>query len=190
MAEISAGTKEFRKTAMAEIPVLETARLRLRPHRKSDLAANFSMWSDPIVVKHTIGAASTQTQSWMRMITFLGLWELLGYGYWAAEEKSSGQYIGDFGFADFMRGVHPSIAGEPELGWVLTPSAHGKGYATEACLATLAWGDQFLPGHRTVCLISPENIASLRVAEKIGYREIKRATIKELPTVIFERKKS
>lgn len=175
---------------MAEIPVLESARLRLRAHRSADLAANFSLWSDPIVIQHTIGTASTETQSWMRMITFNGLWNLLGYGYWAVEEKSSGLYIGDFGFADFRRGVDPSIAGEPELGWVLTPSAHGKGYATEACLAALAWGDRHLPGNRTVCLISPGNAPSLRVAEKIGYREIMRATIKDQPTIIFERPKN
>ncbi len=147
------------------------------------------MWTEPVVVRHTIVNPSSEPQSWARMMTYRGGWSLLGFGYWAVEEKSSGLFIGDFGFADFKRGAHESIAGVPELGWVLAPAAHGKGYATEAGLAAVAWGDKNLSSPRTVCLISPENTASLRVAEKLGYRELLRTRHKELDTIIFERRK-
>jgi len=59
------------------------------------------------------------------------------------------------------------------------------GYATEAMTAVLAWAG---PAHpRTVCIIDPDNFASLRVAAKLGYREIGRADYKAQPIVVFER---
>ena len=64
----------------------------------------------------------------------------MGFGHWAVEEKASGDFIGDLGFADFKRDIQPSIQGLPELGWVLASRAHGKGYATEAVRAAIAWG--------------------------------------------------
>jgi RimJ/RimL family protein N-acetyltransferase len=75
----------------------------------------------------------------------------------------------------------------PELGWVLACVAQGKGYATEALRAAVAWGDARFGPAPTVCLIDPDNLPSLRVAEKIGYREIKRAAYSGRPTVLFKR---
>ena len=94
---------------------------------------------------------------------------MLGYGYWAVEEKLSGRYVGELGFADFKRDIQPSIAGMPELGWALVPRVHGKGFATEALRAVVAWGDNHFGLMRTVCIIRRDNHASFRVAEKLGY---------------------
>jgi RimJ/RimL family protein N-acetyltransferase len=63
----------------------------------------------------------------------------------------------------------------------------GKGYATEAALVALAWGDAHFGRRRTVCLIAPQNLASIRVAEKCGYRELQRTTYKGNPTILFAR---
>ena len=63
----------------------------------------------------------------------------------------------------------------PEMGWVLSPTVHGKGYASEAIAAALAWADANLPGGRTVCMINPQNAPSLRAAGKAGFREYARA---------------
>jgi len=93
----------------------------------------------------------------------------MGFGYWAVEEKASERFLGEIGFADFKREIVPSIEGVPELGWVLASHAHGKGYATEALNAAIPWGDKNLSASRSVCIIDPENLASLRVAEKCGY---------------------
>jgi len=55
--------------------------------------------------------------------------------------------------------------------WALVPAVHGRGYATEAVGAALAWGERrFGANARTVCIISPENLASIRVATKCGFR--------------------
>ncbi len=56
--------------------------------------------------------------------------------------------------------------------WALLKPAHGKGYATEGLLAATAWGDARFGTVRTFCIIQSGNVASIRVAEKIGFREI------------------
>jgi RimJ/RimL family protein N-acetyltransferase len=128
------------------------------------------MWSDPAVVRYTIGEPSPPQRTWIRLLAYRGHWALLGFGYWAVEERTSGRYIGELGFADFKRDVVPSIAGEPELGWALDPQFHGKGYATEALRAAVAWGDHHLAQRRTFCIIHRDNHRSFRVAEKLGYK--------------------
>jgi len=75
----------------------------------------------------------------------------------------------------------------PELGWALISRVHGKGYATEAVRAVVAWGEQHFGSARTVCIIRPENVASIRVAEKCGYRELQRTAYKGHATIIFAR---
>ena len=106
---------------------------------------------------------------------------------WVAREKGSGRFVGEVGFADFRRDMDPPLGPTPEGGWVLTPAAHGKGYATEAVRAALAWGEAQRGWARTVCIINPENAPSLRVAERCGYREIRRATYKGHPDVVLAR---
>lgn len=169
------------------IPGLETARLRLRAHYAADLPASLAMWQQPAFYQFLGGEALSEEAVWTKMLRHMGLWAVLGYGFWAVEEKASGQYLGVVGFGDWQRGIAPSLKGWPEAGWVLAPAAHGRGYATEAVGAALAWGDQHLPARRTVCLISPGNQASLRVAAKCGYREFSRPTYEAEPVVLLER---
>jgi RimJ/RimL family protein N-acetyltransferase len=70
---------------------------------------------------------------------------------------------------------------------VLVSDAHGKGYATEAVRAVVAWGERRFGNVETVCLIHPDNRASIRVAEKCGYRERQVTTYHGQPTVLFAR---
>jgi RimJ/RimL family protein N-acetyltransferase len=51
----------------------------------------------------------------------------------------------------------------------------------------VAWGDHHFGSVRTVCLIHPENLRSIRVAEKCGYKKFQQTTCKAQPTIIFER---
>ena len=172
---------------MPNIAAIETERLKLRPHRLDDLPACAAMWADPIVTRHIGGIPSTEQQVWARMTGYLGHWSLMGYGYWALEEKATGRYIGELGFADFKRELEPSIAGIPELGWALVSSAHGRGFATEAVRAATAWGDAHFGAARTVCLINPANLPSIRVAQKCGYRQLRESIYKGATVLLFER---
>jgi RimJ/RimL family protein N-acetyltransferase len=172
-----------------EVPVLETERLRLRGHRVEDSTDCAAMWAEPVVVRHTVGKPLTEEESWRRLLSFVGHWAMMGSGYWVVEEKVMGKFVGEVGFADYKREIEPSLKGVPEIGWVLASWAHGKGYATEAVRAAVAWGDAHFSGGRTACIIAPENAASMRVAEKCGYRELARTTYKGKPTVMFVREK-
>lgn len=169
------------------VPVIETPRLRLRAHRLADYAAAAAMWADPAVTRHIGGRASTGEEVWGRVIRYAGHWALLGFGYWAIEEKAGGEFVGELGFADYHRDIIPSIDGVPEAGWALISAVHGRGYATEALNAILHWGDGHFSNPRTVCMIGPDNAASLRVAEKCGYREWVQTHYKGQPATLFER---
>jgi RimJ/RimL family protein N-acetyltransferase len=171
----------------ATVPRLETERLVLRGHRAADFAECSSMWGDPEVTRFIGGRAFPQDEVWTKLLRYVGHWSLMGFGFWVLEDKKNGRFVGEVGFADFKRDIEPSLEGAPEIGWVLAPWAHGRGLATEAVRAALDWGATRLPSKRTVCLISPENLASIRVAEKCGYREFHRTTYKGQPTLLFER---
>ncbi len=174
-------------TAHRAAPEIRTERLLLRPHQLSDVADCVAMWADPEIARFTIGEPSPASRTWQRLLGYRGHWTLLGFGYWAVVENSSGRYVGDLGFADFRRDAHPEIDGLPEIGWALAVHAQGKGYATEALRAVVRWGDGHFGTRRTACRIQRGNQASFRVADKLGYRRLKPATAGDEPVVILVR---
>ncbi len=169
------------------IPVLETGRLRLRGYRASDLDAQAAALADPEVVRHLGGSPFSREETWRKMLASPGLWAMLGYGYWIAERREDGAYLGQIGFADFKRDMTPGIEGIPEMGWIMAPGAQGQGYATEAALAALAWADEALGGGEIVAIISHDNAASIRVAEKAGFSLREEADYKGEPILLFRR---
>ncbi len=168
-------------------PVLKTTRLRLRGHRRDDLADCAALWSDPVVTRFITGRPSTEQQTWARLLFYAGHWTLMNFGYWVVEEADSGGFVGEAGLADFHREIGPSMKGYPEIGFALSPRFHGKGYATEAVQAILSWADQHLSCERTVCLINPENAASLRVALKSGYTIFEEGLYNGQPALFLSR---
>jgi RimJ/RimL family protein N-acetyltransferase len=174
-------------TAGAAIPVIETERLILRGPCAADLDACASMWGDPAVTRFIGGRPLTREESWARILRYVGHWALLGFGYWAVEERGTGRYVGEIGFAEFKREAKPSFEGTPEMGWVLAPWSHGKGFATEAVRAALAWGEATLPSRRTVCMIESGHVASIHVARKCGYVDFGSTAYRGETLLMFER---
>jgi len=168
------------------VPTLETPRLIMRGHRREDFASVAAMWGDLEVARHISGKPSTAEESWARLLRYGGLWVFLGYGYWVVEDKASGKFVGEVGFGNFQREMDPPLGDLPEAGWVLAPWAHGKGYATEAIGAALDWSDANLKTP-VVCILAPENPASMRVAEKSGFVKQGEGTYKTWPTLIYRR---
>ena len=171
-----------------EIPVLETRRLILRGHRQEDFPALAAMWAEPAVAQFILGRPATEEESWARLLRYAGHWALLGFGFWAVEEKASGEFAGEMGFADFRRAVDPPFGDRPEAGWVMRSCFHGRGYASEALQAIFAWGDRHFDRRESACMIAPENSASIRLAQKFGFREALRTTYKGDPAIIYYRR--
>jgi RimJ/RimL family protein N-acetyltransferase len=170
-----------------EAPRLETERLILRAFRADDLDALAAMWADPEVVRFIGGVALSREDTWRRSLAACGQWPYTGWGYWIAELKSSGEVIGQLGFADFKRDMEPSLEGEAELGYVFSPKVHGQGIAYEACAAALEWADANLKAASYPAIISPENAASIRLAERLAFERVPDGTYRGEPIALFRR---
>ena len=168
-------------------PTLETERLVLRAHRVEDFSDVAALWADPMVTRFISGVPQTAEESWSRLLRYAGHWLLLGFGYWAVEEKVTGNFLGEVGFADMKRDIEPPLATSPEAGWVFASSAHGKGFALEAVQAIHTWGAKNFQTSTSACIIHPENESSIRLAAKIGYREAARSFYKGTEAIIFFR---
>ena len=141
---------------------LETDRLLLRMWREDDFQTYEKMCADPEVMRFLGGRTFDTLEAWRHMAFHIGHWQLRGYGHWAVEEKSSGEFIGRLGF------LNP--AGWPafEIGWTLAPKAWGKGYATEGARRALDYAFNDLDKDHVISLIHPDNKNSIRVAERLG----------------------
>ena len=142
---------------------LESKRLLLRWFREDDYEQFCKINSDPEVMRFLgEGKPLTTMESWRQMATFMGHWYFRGYGIWAVEEKSTGSLVGRIGF------MNP--AGWPgfELGWTLGREHWGKGYATEGAARALEYAFTEMNRDHVISLIAPENVASIKVGERLG----------------------
>ena len=166
---------------------IDTPRLTLRIPSLADFEDSAIMWADPAVARFIGGKPSTREEAWARLMRYIGHWTALGYGFWTIREAATGRFVGETGFADFKREIDPPLSAVPDMGWSLAAWAHGQGYASEAVQAALAWGEAHFGSGRATCIIDPDNAASMRVAAKAGFRELRLGTYKDGPTVVFER---
>jgi RimJ/RimL family protein N-acetyltransferase len=167
-------------------PTLETERLTLRHVRAEDVGYFADVHADEEISRY-IGGAVPREDAWRRAMTGAGFWSVLGIGLWTIERQSDGRAIGHVGFFDFQRGMEPSIAGEPEMGWVLTGEAHGQGYAREASQAALDWFDANFRDVSIPAIISLGNTPSMRLAERLGFERQSDADYRGEPMGYFRR---
>ena len=102
-------------------------------------------------------------------------WELNGVGPFLLERREDGQFVGRCGVLvwDSRTWMHTSFAeagehAQPEIGWALARAHWGNGYATEAASAVRNWARSERRFDRLISLIAPDNLASQRVAERMG----------------------
>jgi RimJ/RimL family protein N-acetyltransferase len=133
--------------------------------RDSDTDAYAEMLADPEVMRFLGGGKPvSRIEAWRNMAMIVGHWHLRGYGMWAVEERESGELVGRVGC--WRPEGWPGI----EVGWTLRRAYWGRGYATEAARASLDYGFEKLNLTRIISLIAPDNVASIRVAERLGER--------------------
>jgi len=147
--------------------IVETERLILRQFRISDRKAMNRVFGDAKVMHFGDGPKTAQwVHDWLchRLQQYQ---QNSGIGPWAVVEKAGSETIGYCGLFSF-----PDICGQPEIeiGYRLAWPYWGRGYATEAACAVRDYAFNTLGISRLIAMIDPHNIASIRVAEKIGMR--------------------
>ena len=146
---------------------LETERLVLRRFTGADVDYLFDLDSDPEVMRFLTGGKPTpreviRDETLPRILHYYE--RFAGFGFWAAIERSTGDFLGWFEF----RPQEGSGTDEAELGYRLRRSAWGRGYATEGSRALIRKGFSELGVRRVVAETMAVNIASRRVMEKAG----------------------
>lgn len=145
---------------------LETVRLRLRRFTPDDADALLELDSDPEVRRYLDmdDAPTRDTVTERTLPRFLAYYARSPrYGYWAAIEKTSGEFLGWFHFRPFA-GQEQEI----EVGYRLKRSAWNQGYATEGAKALIEKGFLELGARRIVATALAGNGASIRVMQKVG----------------------
>jgi RimJ/RimL family protein N-acetyltransferase len=147
------------------IPTLSTQRLVLRGFSAADLDALAPIYADPQVSRYIgDGIPADRAATWWALAGMLGHWQLRGYGMWALVEQATSRVIGRAGL------YNPEGWPGLEAGWLLARDRWGRGFATEAGRAILAYAFTQLSADHVISLIHPANTASIRVAERLGER--------------------
>lgn len=160
---------------------LETDRLLLRPLALGDLEDVHRMQSDPESLRYVSGRVKSPEESLEWLEWAIGSYERNGHGFWALEERRSGEYVGHAGLlAQVVEGVP-----ETEIAYWIVRKHWGRGLATEAAIASRDYGLYTLGRERLISIIHPDNRASRRVAEKVGLRVERTATFKGSGVIIY-----
>ncbi|MEO3750956.1 GNAT family N-acetyltransferase [Streptomyces sp. B6B3] len=157
--------------------MLETERLRLRPLGVADADLWFALHSDPRVNRFVGPYSREHTVERLRRVE--RQWEERGHGLCAVYQRSDGAFVGRTGlnyWADFD---------ETEIGWTLAAAYWGHGYATEAARACLDWGFATLDLDYVTAMIHPDNAASFRVAERLGFTRLRDDVLLGSPVVVL-----
>jgi ribosomal-protein-alanine N-acetyltransferase len=167
--------------------ILETSRLILRHQVVDDLDSLFALYCDPDITKYIPDAPRSYEEAREELE-----WHMNGHprhpelGLWATIHKETGQFIGRCGLLPW------TIDGqdEVEVAYMIGKAYWGQGLGTEAAQAILDYGFEKLNLPRLICLIDGENLASIKVAEKIGMAFEKEGRDEIGPFLLYSRNKS
>ena len=160
--------------------VVETRRLLLRPFELADAEVAHGWFGDPLVMKHTpTGIDDSVQKTRKRLAEYQTHQTTHGFSKWLITERESGRPIGDAGLLRL-----------PELGWIdlgfrLSPSYWGRGLATEAASAWVSAAFGTLGLARLGAFVHPENTASIRILEKLGFRFERQDVVMGMRAIVF-----
>lgn len=149
---------------------IETARLILRVPRADDLDGFAALMADEDAARF-IGGVMPRSATWRGLMTMIGSWHSVGFTMFSVIEKSTGRWIGRVG--PWMPEGWPG----PEVGWAIVRDCWGRGFASEAAIASTNWAFDTLGWDRVIHCIDPQNIASQAVAQKLGARNLGRGAL-------------
>lgn len=145
---------------------IETERLLLRPTEPDDLDQFAALHSDPEVTAFVRPIDLKAAEE--RLKRDKSEWEQRGHGLFAVIDRQTGNFLGRCGLKYWPQ------FDETEVGWVLRREAWGRGYAVEAGRACIEWGFSTFAMPYLTAMISPGNVRSFRVAERLGFQALRR----------------
>ncbi|QYH34582.1 GNAT family N-acetyltransferase [Salinibacterium sp. M195] len=154
-------------------PTLETERLRLRPHRIDDATRWFEIQSSSDVQEFTSWPERTRIESYAHLqhrTKHVVLKQADDFLALAIEHE--GELIGDVSL--HLRSVALSSR-SAEISWILHPDQYGQGYAGEAAAAMMEFAFTRVKVQWLVAVIEENNVASIALAERLGFRQISRS---------------
>jgi RimJ/RimL family protein N-acetyltransferase len=148
--------------------VLRTERTLLREWRPADREPFAEMNLDPEVMEHMYPGTLSREQSDASADRFQAQFAEHGFGFWALELPGVTSFAGYVGLYVPTYEAHftPCV----EVGWRLARPHWGRGYATEAATAAMAFGFTELGLEEIVSMTVPANVRSWRVMERLGMR--------------------
>ena len=145
--------------------ILETERLALREWRPEDAEALYVLAGDPEVMRYVdVGRpwdGVGRVREWIMRLN--ESYRARGFSRWAVVERDGGRAVGSCGFAPLP------WSGEIDFGYMFRRDCWGRGYASEIAAAALRYGFERYGFREVVASIAPENAASRRVLEKLGF---------------------
>jgi RimJ/RimL family protein N-acetyltransferase len=156
--------------------MLRTERLTLRKPTLDDMELAGVLVGDERVTTF-LGGGVLGREHWPIVVEkWVERWELNGMGPFVIERRDDGSFVGRAGFLIWdVRDIwtqstwlEAGAHAQPELGWALAHAQWGNGFATEAASAARDWFRTQRGGERLVSVIAQANVASQRVAERLG----------------------
>jgi RimJ/RimL family protein N-acetyltransferase len=153
-------------------PSIETDRLLLRAFDIGDFDAYAELHADADAARY-IGGTLPRASAWRKFLQMPGAWALQGYGMFAVADKATGEWLGQCG------PWQPEGWPGTEVGWGFKRGAWGRGYATEAAIASIDWAFANLGWIEVIHSIDPDNQPSIVLAERLGSRNRGRCRLPE-----------
>lgn len=149
-------------------PVLQVGRFDLWQPTASDHAALHALTETPDMRRFLGGHAPDPADSFARLYRNAGSWALHGYGTLLVRERGQTELVGHCGVFRSWRGL-PGLDDVAEAGWIIDRAWWGRGVAGQVMQAVLDWFDRTHGRQRVACMIERGNIASERVAARLGF---------------------
>lgn len=147
--------------------ILETERCILREMTLEDLDALYELYRPEAMTLYMNGLHENRKEQEKYTRAYIeNMYRFYGYGIWVVIEKKSGQLIGRAGFDHYEEDGEVQL----ELGYAIAVDKQKQGYAAEVCRGILKYAFEALEVPSVCCLIQKENTASIRLAEKLGFR--------------------
>ncbi len=172
--EIDSYVKAYQRYVGEPWDILETDRLRLRETTVSDVDEFYAIYKDPEMTRYMEGLFENPEDEKRYQKDYIDkVYGLMGFGVWTIIRKEDNKIIGRAGFS--IRNGFDEI----ELGFLIGKEYQRQGYAYEACAAIMEYGKNILLFDKVQTLVKAENLVSIHICEKLGFKTIDTVDVEE-----------